>query len=399
VLLFFVQWLSHQFNQTLPAAFSYTSTRMALAAAVSMLLTIVIGPFFIKRLYALKIGQTIRKEECPLLGKLHANKENTPTMGGVLVLCSLFISLVLFMNLQSSFTLILTVTTLGFGFIGALDDYLKLKHSNTKGLSGKKKFFMQTGVAILISLYLLCPLIQEFFHIGNWFSPPIAKLAYASSQEVVPYTTVMYQIFFPFLKNPVFVFSTLFTVGLILFYIIVIVGTSNSVNLSDGLDGLATGLLILVGASLALVAFLTNHVEISSYLHILYIEGSGEIAVFLSAFIGASLGFLWYNGYPAQVFMGDTGSIGLGAILGVCAVLLRREFFLALTGGVFVIETCSVIIQVLSYRYRNKKRVFLCAPIHHHYEYKGMAENKVVIRFWIVGLLFAILGIISLKLQ
>jgi len=181
--------------------------------------------------------------------------------------------------------------------------------------------------------------------------------------------------------------------------IVVITGSSNAVNLTDGLDGLAAGCVILVATVLALVAFLSNNLEMSRYLNILYIEGASEIGVFLCSMIGACLGFLWFNGYPAQVFMGDTGSLALGGALGVVAVLLRRELLLALVGGVFVVEALSVILQVASYRWRNKKRIFLCAPLHHHFEYKGWPETKVVLRFWILGLVLAVIGAISLKLQ
>lgn len=183
------------------------------------------------------------------------------------------------------------------------------------------------------------------------------------------------------------------------FFFFVITGSSNAVNLTDGLDGLAAGSLIMVAGSLGIVAFVSNHQDLARYLNILYIEGSGEIAIYLCAMIGACLGFLWYNGYPAQVFMGDTGSLTLGGIIGVSAVLLKREFLLGIVGGIFVAEALSVILQVASYRFRNKKRIFLIAPLHHHFEYKGWPETKVVIRFWIVGLIFAIIGIASLRFQ
>ena len=184
-----------------------------------------------------------------------------------------------------------------------------------------------------------------------------------------------------------------------LFLLLVVVGSSNGVNLTDGLDGLAVGCVMMVAMVLALFAFLSNHLEISQYLHILYIEGSGEIAVYLAALAGACLGFLWYNGFPAQIFMGDTGSLALGGILGVSAALLRRELLLALAGGIFVMEALSVILQVGSYKLRNKKRIFLCAPLHHHFEYKGWPETKVVLRFWIIGLILALIGVASLKFQ
>ena len=207
------------------------------------------------------------------------------------------------------------------------------------------------------------------------------------------------RLYIPFFKESLVTASGWGVIFMAFFFFIVITGSSNAVNLTDGLDGLAAGCLIMVAGALAVVAFVSNHLEIARYLNILYVEGSGEIAIYLSALIGACLGFLWYNGYPAQVFMGDTGSLTLGGIIGVSAVLLKREFLLGIVGAIFVAEALSVILQVASYRLRNKKRIFLCAPLHHHFEYKGWPETKVVIRFWIVGLLFAIIGIASLKFQ
>ena len=203
----------------------------------------------------------------------------------------------------------------------------------------------------------------------------------------------------PFFKEHLFTFSGLLSVLGILFFTFIITGSSNAVNLTDGLDGLAAGCLILVSSCLALIAFVSNNIDLARYLNILYIEGSGEIAIYLSAFVGACLGFLWYNGHPAQVFMGDTGSLALGGIIGVSAILLKKELLLGIIGGIFVAEALSVILQVGSYKLRNRKRIFLCAPLHHHFEYQGWHETKVVIRFWIVGLLLAIVGIASLKIQ
>jgi phospho-N-acetylmuramoyl-pentapeptide-transferase len=205
--------------------------------------------------------------------------------------------------------------------------------------------------------------------------------------------------YLPFVQQPLFQLSGLLLPLAALMILFVIVAASNSVNLTDGLDGLAAGCLIMVSTCLALFAFVANNFDLSNHLHILYVEGSGEIAIYLSALVGACIGFLWYNGYPAQLFMGDTGSLALGGIVGVSAVLLKREGLLALVGGIFVVETLSVILQVASYRLRNKKRIFLCSPLHHHFECKGWPETKVVMRFWIIGLLLAVIGIASLKFQ
>ncbi len=379
----------------IPTAFSYSSTRMMLAALTSLVLTIILGPRFIKRLYELKTGQSIRVEDCPMLAQLHEKKKNTPSMGGMLMLFSMCVALLLWMDLSSSYTLIFFVTILWLGFIGGYDDYLKLKHKNSKGLRPRKKFLAQILFAALIAAYGICPGFAESLNVGTWFTPPVAKI----QTQVVQTTDFMTQYYVPFYKEPLFQLSGILAAVGFLFSMIVITGSSNAVNLTDGLDGLASGCVILTAGVLALVAFLSNNLEVSRYLNILYIEGASEIAVFLCATIGACLGFLWYNGYPAQVFMGDTGSLALGGVLGVAAVLLRREVLLALVGGIFVAEALSVILQVTSYRFRNKKRIFLCTPLHHHFEYKGWPETKVVLRFWIIGLILAVIGVISLKVQ
>ena len=348
-----------------PAVFGYVSTRMVLAVLTTLLINIFVGPPFIKKLYQMKIGQTIRIEDCPTLAKLHQKKKMTPTMGGMLMLFSLFVAALLWMDLTSSYTWILISTTLFMGGIGAYDDFLKLKRKDPKGMRVRVRFGLEVLFAVLVCAYV-------FWDEGS--------IAY----------------FLPFKKG------ALIYVGLIAavcFSAFVIVGCTNAVNLTDGLDGLAAGTILPVALVLAVFAFLTNNVEIARYLNLIPIRGSGEIAIYLCAVAGATLGFLWYNGHPAQVFMGDTGSLALGGILGVAAVLLRREILLALIGGVFVAEALSVILQVGSYKLRNKKRIFRCTPLHHHFEYKGWPETKVVLRFWIVGLILASIGLASIKFQ
>lgn len=406
--LFFFEWLE-QFHYKIPSAFTYFSTRMILAAITSLLFTIFLGPRFIKKLYEMKIGQAIRSvEECPLLAELHGKKKNTPTMGGILILSSMIFSLVLWMDLRNVFTLILLLTTLVLGLLGGIDDYLKLCYKNSKGLKARLKLLCQAGFSSLIALYLLYPAATQSIATKTFFRPPVAKeqivqarLGKKPSHQTVVLTTEQYiaRFYLPFCKDPLWISDGFLKILSFLFIVFVITGSSNAVNLTDGLDGLAAGCLTMVSLVLALVAFLSNHFDLARYLNILYIEGSGEIAVYMLALTGASLGFLWYNGYPAQVFMGDTGSLALGGVLGVSSILLRREMLLAMAGAVFVAEALSVILQVLSYRYRNKKRIFLCAPLHHHFEYKGWPETKVVIRFWIVSLLFSIFAVASLKFQ
>lgn len=410
-------WIIHileKYGVHVPAVFSYTSTRMILAAVTALIFCIFVGPYFIRKLYELKIGQTIRTDECPLLGKLHQKKQDTPTMGGILILSGMLLALILWMDLSAIFTYLLLFTTLSLGFLGGRDDYLKLKYKNTKGLSARKKLLYQCLVAAVIASYLLIPAVSQA--VNNWTGivPPIVKIehkeklhldpAYSGPNETLQTSIISnlslhefaLRLYVPFFKGPLI---AIFAVLMFFFFLSVIVGSSNAVNLTDGLDGLAAGCLIMVATALGFVAFVSNNLDIALYLHIPYIESSGEIAVYLAAFVGAALGFLWYNGHPAQVFMGDIGSLTLGGVIGVSAVLLKKELLLGLVGGIFVAEALSVILQVLSYKYRNKKRIFLCAPLHHHFEYQGMAETKVVIRFWIIALLLAVIGVASLKFQ
>ncbi|MEZ5315542.1 MAG: phospho-N-acetylmuramoyl-pentapeptide-transferase [Chlamydiales bacterium] len=399
MLLLLLSFLKNSLHLKIPAVFEYCSTRMALAAIVSLLFTIFFGKYFIKKLYEWKIGDRVRSEECPLLGELHRNKNNTPTMGGILILSSMLTSLFLWMDLKNPFTLILFTTTIVIGTLGGVDDYLKLRYKNKQGVPGRRKLAVQVAFSCCIALYLLWTPLTQALHIYDWFPPPYAKEE--AQTELLTLTTQKYaaRLYLPFFKIPIFELSGLGLFFMGIFFIFVITGTSNAVNLTDGLDGLATGILMLVASAFALIAFVSNHLDLSRYLHILYIDGSGEIAIYLSALAGAALGFLWYNGYPAQVFMGDTGSLTLGAVIGVSAVLLKRELLLMIIGGIFVIEAISVILQVGSYKLRQKKRLFLCAPLHHHFEYKGWAETKVVLRFWIIGLLLAMVGIATLKFQ
>lgn len=409
MILLIIDFLKEYGGIKIPLVFEYFSTRMMLAALTSLLVSIFLGPFFIRKLYELKIGQSIRKEECPLLGQLHEKKQNTPTMGGILILFSMSISLFLWMDLTHIFTLILLLTTLFLGFLGGRDDYLKLKYRNTRGMSAKKKLFFQFLVSLLVASYFLWPPAARFVAFGDWFQPPVIKEVVIQKEGSEPSTTSSIKqlslreyagrLYIPFVKDPWMKLTGYSLFLMALFFFFVITGSSNAVNLTDGLDGLASGSLIMAAGALGIFAFVSNHLEIARYLNILYVEGSGEIAIYLSAMVGACMGFLWYNGYPAQVFMGDTGSLPLGGIIGVSAVLLKRELLLGIVGGIFVAEAVSVILQVASYKLRNKKRIFLCSPLHHHFEYKGWPETKIVIRFWIIGLLLALLGVASLKFQ
>lgn len=402
MLLFLFGFLQKAFSLQIPAAFFYSSTRMILAAFTSLFFVLFLGPWFIRKLSMLRASNSIRVEDCPPLAELHKKKKDTPTMGGILILSSMLVSLFLWMDLHIIFTWILFVTTIWIGGLGAYDDYLKLKYKNAKGLRARKKMLLQGVFALLLALYLFVPSISQSLSKGNWLAAPNAKqqVMVGDKEEIQTLSLSEYscRYYMPFCKDPIFILKGgAVLVGFFLTWFVV-TGSSNAVNLTDGLDGLASGCLIMVSAVMAVVAFFSNNIELSGYLNILYIEGSGEIAIYLFALVGACLGFLWFNGSPAEVFMGDTGSLTLGAVLGVSAILLRREFLFALTGGIFIAETLSVILQVGRYK-MSRKRVFLCAPLHHHFEYKGWPETKVVLRFWIVSLLLCLLGVVSLKLQ
>ena len=368
---------------------------MIFATIFGLGLTVCLGSVFIRKLCDLKVGHTVRVSDVATLASQYQKSSTVPSMGGLLFITTVLLSGLLFMDLSSAFTVILLLAMIWMGGIGFLDDFAKMKKGKSFGIPGRTKFLLQLLFSFLLSFYMLSPIVTDkVFGI----TPPTAKDR-VENGEIVRLTTKEYasHYYIPFYKKPIIVSGacTAFAVLLTLF---VITGSINAVNLTDGLDGLAAGLSLFVALVLAVVAFLSNNIEIASYLNILYIEGSGEIAIFLCTLMGALLGFLWYNGFPAELFMGDTGSLALGAVLGVSAVLLRREFLFGLIGGVFVLETISVILQVLSFRFRGK-RIFLCAPIHHHFQMKGWHEMKVVIRFWMVGLLLALIGLVSLKVQ
>jgi len=351
---------------------------MLLGFLTSFFLTLWLAPRAISWLYKIKTGQSIRVEDCPVLAELHRKKKDTPTMGGLFFLFTAILACLFWVHLNSKMALLLLLTLVLFLFIGFIDDYLKMVKKNSRGLSAKKKFALQVFSSLFLS-YL-------FAHTGMIELP--------SGEVIAPSQPY----FFPFLKNPIFILGTSCSVIFLMISAFVITGASNAVNLTDGLDGLASGLYVFASTVFALVAFLSQNKFIASYLNLPYIPEAGELAVILFALAGSVLAFLWYNGFPAQVFMGDTGSIALGAALGMSSIMLRKEFLLAIVGLLFVIEALSVMIQVFYYKWK-KKRVFLCAPIHHHFECKGWPETKVVVRFWIIGFILAVMGLTTLKLQ
>jgi len=344
--------------------FTYISFRSGLAILVSMSICFLMGPKLIAYLRNVhKNGQPIR-EDGP---ESHFEKAGTPTMGGLMILTSTIISTLLFANLANPYIWVCLFVLVSFGTLGFMDDYTKVSKNNYRGISGKMKLIIQFLISIIAFIVI-------YYY---------AKPEYAT------------QLSFPFFKN--------FLIDLGYFYLpftmVVIIGSSNAVNLTDGLDGLATGTTAIAIASFGLIAYLAGHSIYANYLQIIHVQHASELTVLCSAIIGSLLGFLWYNAQPAEIFMGDTGSLSLGGVLGTISVITKHELTLGIIGGVFVIETLSVIIQVFYYKKTGGKRIFLMAPLHHHFEKKGWPESKVVTRFWILAIIFALVGLSSLKLR
>ena len=371
----------HLFN-----LFHYITFRTAYASLTALFLSLVLGPWVIGRLKEFQIGQYIR-EDGP---QSHRTKAGTPTMGGALVLLSILITTLLWGDLSNRFVWVVLVVTFGFGAIGWVDDYRKVVKNNPKGLSPKAKFFWQSLIGLVAAVYLAFAVsapstakVLDLFMawVGAGFSmdlPPKADL-------IVP--------FFKNVAYPLGVF------GFIALSYLVIVGTSNAVNLTDGLDGLAIMPAVMVAGGLGVFAMVTGRVDYSRYLLFPYIPGAAELTVFCGALVGAGLGFLWFNAYPADVFMGDVGALSLGAALGTVAVIVRQEIVLFIMGGVFVAETVSVMLQVLYFKWSGGKRIFRMAPLHHHYELSGWKESQVVVRFWIITMMLVLFGLSTLKLR
>lgn len=367
-------------------AFLYQSTRGIMAVLTALFLSLFLGPVMIAKLKQLQIGQVVRAEGV----KEHLSKSGTPTMGGVLILSSIIISALLWANLENKYIWVVIIVTILFGAIGWVDDYRKVVEKNTKGLPSRWKYFWQSVFALAVGIFLYMTASESALDLSMYL-PFLKPGAYplgvlADSRDLALYL--------PFLKHGVYPLGVFF----IIFAYFVIVGTSNAVNLTDGLDGLAIMPTVLVGAGLGVFCYLSGNVQFANYLLIPYVHGSGELVIFCAAMIGAGLGFLWFNTYPAQVFMGDVGSLALGAALGTMAVIVHQEIVLFIMGGVFVMETLSVIIQVASFKLTGK-RVFRMAPIHHHFELKGWPEPRVIVRFWIITVILVLIGLATLKIR
>lgn len=349
--------------------FQYITFRAVCAGITSFLLSLLFGNFVIRQLTALKFGQPIRsKEEVHKLFDLHGAKKGTPTMGGILLLGTTIIATLLWARLENSFVWLALFSIVYLGALGFIDDYLKVTQSSSVGIRSRTKFALQCVLAAIVTLFFI-------------LNPQLNKIAQ--------------QFYIPFFKEPIF--SNLGWLAFFI-YLLVIVGTSNAVNLTDGLDGLATGCSATVVATYAVIAYIVGNFKIASYLQIPFVSYSGELAVLCMALFGSCLGFLWWNCHPARVFMGDTGSLAIGGLLGVVAICCKQELLLIVIGGVFVLEALSVILQVASFKLTGK-RIIKMAPLHHHFELSGWKENTVIVRFWILSLLFSLLGLATFKLR
>lgn len=384
MLLYILQALSAEYPDL--TVFNYLTLRALLAALTSLFIGFAAGPFVIRKLKELKIGQAVRT--CG--PQTHLAKDGTPTMGGALILVAIGLSSLLWMDLGNRYVWVVLFVTLGYGAIGWVDDYRKVVHHNPKGMSAKEKFGWQSLIGGIAAVYLAfaiaTPANQTVFDTvcglftNGWTLPKGENL----------------NLLLPFFKQLTLPIGL---IGFLVLTYIVIVGTSNAVNLTDGLDGLAIMPSVMVGSALGIFAYVVGRADFASYLYFPHIAGAGELVVVCAALAGAGLAFLWFNAYPAQVFMGDVGALALGGCLGTIAVITRQEIVLAIMGGVFVVETLSVMIQTTYFRLTHGKRIFLMAPIHHHFELKGWKETQVVVRFWIITLILVLIGLATLKIR
>ena len=397
--------------------FQYISFRSGAAIIVSLLITVGYGKKLIHYLQLKQIGEDVR--DLGLEGQMQ--KKGTPTMGGIIILASIIIPTILFARLDNIYILLMLITTIWLGLIGFLDDYIKVFRKDKKGLAGKFKILGQVSLGIIVAgtLYFSDAVVvrERIIDANGMFVKELVvdsitgqgRLQHMTSEVKSTKTTI------PFFKNHEFDYGILvafmgdrFTIWRWLAYalaiILIITAVSNAANLTDGIDGLATGISAISGATFGILAYVSGNVIYAEYLNIMYIPNLGELTIFISAFIGATVGFLWYNSYPAEVFMGDTGSLALGGILAVFAVIIRKEFLIPILCGIFVVENLSVVIQVTYFKYTKRKygegrRVFLMSPIHHHFQKMGIPEAKIVTRFWIVGIILAVLTIVTLKMR
>ena len=401
---FLFEYLENQFQLTGASLFQYISFRSSLAFIFSLFFSVIFGKKIISFLKKKQVGETIRD-----LGLIGQNeKKGTPTMGGLIIIFSTVIPVLFFSNFTNIYIIILLFTTVWLGIIGFLDDYIKIFRKNKRGLKGEFKIVGQVGLGLIVGLTLFFHPEVTLKNQNNIDSNNISQIVISDEYKSTK-TTV------PFLKDNEFDYSffssltpnenkSISVVVFVFFVILIITSVSNGANLTDGIDGLAAGSSVIITITLGVFAWVSGNIIFSEYLNIMYIPRVGEVVIFISSFIGALIGFLWYNTFPAQVFMGDTGSLTIGGIIAVIAIIVRKELLLPLICGVFLIEILSVIIQVTFFKYTKRKkgigqRIFLMSPIHHHYQKSGLHESKIVVRFWIIGILLAILSLITLKIR
>lgn len=414
MLYYLFHYLREHYNLPGANVFNYISFRAAMAVMISLLISMVFGKKLIRLLHRKQVGESIR--DLGLAGQ--KEKEGTPTMGGLIILASILIPTLLFARLENVYVLLMLAVTIWLGTVGFLDDYIKVFKKDKKGLSGGFKVFGQVGIGLIVGFTLYFNsnvVVKEKIHsapqtIIAGQEAGISDLPKYESKSVKSMETTI-----PFIKNNEFNYSWLISflgdgykkwtwLIFVPIVILIITAVSNGANITDGIDGLATGTSAIIGVTLMLLAYVSGNYVFADYLNIMYIPNCSELVIFMAAFVGACVGFLWYNSYPAQVFMGDTGSLALGGIIAVFAIAIRKELLLPLLCGIFLIENLSVMIQVSYFKYTRKKygegrRIFKMSPLHHHYQKMNLHESKIVSRFWIVGIMLAVLSIVTLKLR
>ncbi|NVO02801.1 MAG: phospho-N-acetylmuramoyl-pentapeptide-transferase [Bacteroidetes bacterium] len=420
MLYYLFEYLKSQFDFPGAGVFQYISFRAAMSIITSLFISMIIGKWVINYLRRKQVGETVR--DLGLEGQVQ--KQGTPTMGGIIIIASILIPTLLFAKLHNVYILLMLVSTVWLGLIGFLDDYIKVFKHNKKGLAGRFKILGQIGLGLIVGLTMYFndsvvirekapkPITENLVNTNNMFKAESfneAPLIYSKEPVKSTKTTI------PFVKNNEFDYSDLLSFlgpgykkwAFLLFIpimIFIITAVSNGANLTDGLDGLASGTSAVIGVTLGILAYVSGNVIFANYLNIMYIPNTGELTIFIAAFVGACIGFLWYNSYPAQIFMGDTGSLAIGGIIAVFAIIIRKELLIPILCGVFLVQSLSVIMQVTYFKYTKRRfgegrRIFLMSPLHHHYQKKGYHESKIVLRFIIVGILLAVVTIITLKLR
>ena len=404
MLYYLFTYLQEAFNFPGAGVFQYISFRAAMAVIVSLLISLIFGKRIISFLAKKQVGESIR--DLGLEGQVE--KAGTPTMGGLIIISSILVPTILFAQLDNIYVILMIITTLWMGLIGFMDDYIKVFKKDKKGLAGKFKVLGQVSLGLLVGFIL-------YFHPDVVMREQISTIDKSAQVVVVQKDLKSTMTTIPFVKDNEFDYSDLLSwlgdtaqdwawLIFIPMVIFIVTAVSNGANLTDGIDGLATGTSAIIGLVLAIFAYVSGNIIFADYLNIMYIPNSGELVIFIAAFVGACVGFLWYNSYPAQVFMGDTGSLAIGGIIAVFAIAIRKELLIPIICGIFLIENVSVLIQVSYFKYTKKKfgegkRIFLMSPLHHHYQKAGLHESKIVTRFWIVGIMLAILSFVTLKLR